>query len=174
MLVDFLSHALVVIAPLPTRGASDAWWSQFMFIGATSLSCVGAGVLPGMQSLALCTLQGRALATKEAAIRAGEAQEHDNAAELEPGKLFGALAVLQAIGQTILGVSDTLPFVAAVYSDIGSSAYDLWCHLQQHRSLLPKGHFRNSQWLGTALARVYRPRQARCQSLRPETRKGPS
>lgn len=111
MLVDFFSHALVVIAPLPTHGASDAWWSQFMFIGATSLSCVGAGVVPGMQSLALCTLQGRALATKEAAIRAGEAQEHDTDAELEPGKLFGALAVLQAIGQTILGVSDTFPFM---------------------------------------------------------------
>jgi hypothetical protein len=108
MLVDFLSHALVVIAPLPSRDASDAWWSQFMFIGATSLSCVGAGVVPGMQSLALCTLQGRALATKEAAVRAGEAQEHDNDVELEPGKLFGALAVLQAIGQTILGVSNIL------------------------------------------------------------------
>ncbi|KAG2131332.1 major facilitator superfamily-domain-containing protein [Suillus clintonianus] len=103
MLIDFLSHALVVIAPLPSRGANDAWWSQFMFVGATSLSCVGAGVMPGMQSLALCTLQGRALATKEAAIRTGEAQEHDNDAGLEPGKLFGALAVLQAIGQTILG-----------------------------------------------------------------------
>ncbi|KAG2354529.1 major facilitator superfamily domain-containing protein [Suillus spraguei] len=103
MLVDFLSHALVVIAPLPSHNASNVWWSQFMFVGATSLSCVGAGVMPGMQSLALCTLQGRALATKEVAIRTGEAQEHDNDVELEPGKLFGALAVLQAIGQTILG-----------------------------------------------------------------------
>lgn len=103
MLVDFLSHALVVIAPLPSRDASDIWWSQFMFVGATSLSCVGAGVMPGMQSLALCTLQGRALVTKEAAVRTGEAQEHDDDVELEPGKLFGALAVLQAIGQTILG-----------------------------------------------------------------------
>ncbi|KAG1775895.1 major facilitator superfamily domain-containing protein [Suillus placidus] len=100
MLMDFLSHALVVIAPLPSR---DARWSEFMFVGATSLSCVGAGVMPGMQSLALCTLQGRALATKEAAVRTGEAQEHDDGVELEPGKLFGALAVLQAIGQTILG-----------------------------------------------------------------------
>ncbi|KAG2747115.1 hypothetical protein P692DRAFT_201651012, partial [Suillus brevipes Sb2] len=43
MLVDFLLHGLV--------------WSQFMFIGATSLSCIGAGVVPGMQSLALCTLR---------------------------------------------------------------------------------------------------------------------
>jgi hypothetical protein len=97
MLVDFLSHALVFIVPLLSRGASDVWWSQFMFIGATSLSCVGAGVVPSMQSLALCTLQGRVLATKEAVVRAGEAQEPDNDAELEPGKLFGALAVLQVI-----------------------------------------------------------------------------
>lgn len=103
MLMDFLSHALVVIAPLPSPDGSDVWWSQFMFVGATSLSCIGAGVMPAMQSLALCTLQGRALAAKEAAVRTGEAQEHDNDVELEPGKLFGALAVLQAIGQTILG-----------------------------------------------------------------------
>lgn len=102
MLIDFLSHALVVIAPLPSRDAS-VWWSQFMFVGATSLSCIGAGVMPGMQSLALCTLQGRALATKEDVVRTNEAQEHDNDVELEPGKLFGALAVLQAVGQTILG-----------------------------------------------------------------------
>jgi hypothetical protein len=106
MLVDLLSHALVVAAPLPSRNASAAWWSQFMFVGATSISCAGGGVMPGMQSLALCTLQGRALATKEIAVRAGETQENEADAVLEPGKLFGALAVTQAIGQTILGVSD--------------------------------------------------------------------
>ncbi|KAG1729637.1 major facilitator superfamily domain-containing protein [Suillus paluster] len=103
MFIDFLSHALVVIAPLPSRAVNEAWWSQFMFVGATSLACAGAGVMPGVQSLALCTLQGRALVTKEVAVRAGEAQEHDDDVELEPGKLFGALAVLQAVGQTILG-----------------------------------------------------------------------
>jgi hypothetical protein len=111
MLVDCLSHALVIAAPLPSRGANDAWWSQFMFVGATSLACAGGGVMPGMQSLALCTLQGRAIATKEIAVRAGEVQEHEAGPELEPGKLFGALAVIQAVGQTILGVSDILRFV---------------------------------------------------------------
>lgn len=103
MFVDFLSHALVVIAPLPSRDANSVWWSQAMFVGATSLACIGAGVMPAMQSLALCTLQGRALADKEVVVRTGEAQEHDNDVQLEPGKLFGALAVLQAISQTILG-----------------------------------------------------------------------
>jgi hypothetical protein len=103
MFVDFLSHALVVIAPLPSRDVNSVWWSQAMFVGATSLACIGAGVMPAMQSLALCTLQGRALADKEAVVRTGEAQEHDNDVQLEPGKLFGALAVLQAISQTILG-----------------------------------------------------------------------
>lgn len=82
-----------------------------MFVGATSLACAGGGVMPGMQSLALCTLQARAIATKEIAVRAGEVQEHEADTELEPGKLFGALAVIQAIGQNILGVSDILRFV---------------------------------------------------------------
>jgi len=106
MLIDFLSHALVVAAPLPSQNANQAWWSQFMFVGATSLSCVGGGVMPGMQSLALCTLQGRALVTKQMAVRAGEIQEHEDDVVIEPGKLFGALAVIQAVGQTILGVRD--------------------------------------------------------------------
>ena len=62
--------------------------------------------MPGMQSLALCTLQGRALVTKQMAVRAGEIQEHEDDVVIEPGKLFGALAVIQAVGQTILGVRD--------------------------------------------------------------------
>lgn len=107
MLIDFLSHALVIAAPMPSR---NAWWSQFLFVGATSISCVGGGVMPGMQSLALCTLQGRAITTQELTVRVGEAQEHEADAALEPGKLFGALAVTQAVGQTIIGVSDRYPF----------------------------------------------------------------
>ncbi|KAH7919506.1 hypothetical protein BV22DRAFT_1040811 [Leucogyrophana mollusca] len=114
LVLDMLSHALVVLAPLPSRNPSATWWSQFMFVGATSLACVGAGVMPAVQSLALCTLQGRGIAAKEAArsmhdrqpLREGEvrvAMSEGPEPELEPGKLFGALAVLQAVGQTILG-----------------------------------------------------------------------
>ncbi|KAG2149085.1 major facilitator superfamily domain-containing protein [Suillus bovinus] len=152
MFVDFLSHALVVIVPLPSRGASDAWWSQFMFVGATSLSCMGAGVMPAMQSLALCTLQGRALATKEVAVRTGEAQEHDDV-ELEPGKLFGALAVLQAIGQTILGPM----LFGVIYSSTVAS--------------FPKAIFAMASGLVLLSIAFTIPRQARCQSFR-ETQEG--
>ncbi|KAH7915656.1 major facilitator superfamily-domain-containing protein, partial [Hygrophoropsis aurantiaca] len=116
MVLDMLSHTLVVLAPLPSRSPSATWWSQFMFVGATSLACVGAGVMPAVQSLALCTLQGRGIAMKEAArstheqyplidgeIREAARDMEESEPELEPGKLFGALAVLQAVGQTILG-----------------------------------------------------------------------
>lgn len=75
-----------------------------MFVGATSLACAGAGVMPAAQSLALCTLQGRKLAEKEemARLQGGTPAEQD--AALESGKLLGAIAVLQAVSQTILGV----------------------------------------------------------------------
>jgi len=101
MLSEFFSHSLVVLSPLPSNDPSSAWWSQFMFVGATCLACGGAGVTPAAQSIALCTLQGRTLAEKEEAARlqSGAAREPD--AEPESGKLFGALAVLQATGATI-------------------------------------------------------------------------
>ncbi|KAF9243507.1 major facilitator superfamily domain-containing protein [Melanogaster broomeanus] len=105
-LIEFCSHSLVVLCPIPSNDSSSTWWSQFMFVGATCLTCGGAGALPATQSIALSTLQGRTLAEKEEAARlhggtAGTAGEHD--AEPESGKLFGALAVLQAAGQTIIG-----------------------------------------------------------------------
>lgn len=78
-----------------------------MFVGATSLASASAGVMPAAQSLALCTLQGRKLAEKERTARLqGNADiiptEQD--VPLDSGKLFGAIAVLSAISQTILGV----------------------------------------------------------------------
>ncbi|KAG2035281.1 hypothetical protein BDR03DRAFT_963147 [Suillus americanus] len=155
MLMDFLSHALVVIAPLPSRDASSVWWSQFMFVGATSLSSIGAGVMPDMQCLALCTLQGRVLATKEGVVRTGEAQEHDNDVELEPGKLFGALAVLQAVGQTIPG-----PMIfGAIYSSTVAS--------------FPKAIFATASDLAL-LSIVFTPLVRPNVSLRNETQEGRS
>lgn len=73
-----------------------------MFVGATSLACAGAGVTPAVQSMALCTLQGRKMAEKEemARLQGGPVQD----AAPESGKLFGAISVLQGAGQTILGV----------------------------------------------------------------------
>lgn len=105
MIVEFFSHAAVVLAPLPSDSHSSTWWSEFFFVGATSLACAGAGVLPAVQSFALSTLYGRALVEKEAArIHAGSGStSSDFDAISEPGKLLGALAVLQAAGSTILG-----------------------------------------------------------------------
>ncbi|KAI0326045.1 hypothetical protein GY45DRAFT_161821 [Cubamyces sp. BRFM 1775] len=75
LLIDLLSHSLVALSP--------AHASQALFVGATSLSSFGAGLVPAMNSLALCIMQGRG--------------------EDDTGKLFGAFSVLQAIGQMILG-----------------------------------------------------------------------
>ncbi|CDO77818.1 hypothetical protein BN946_scf184722.g10 [Trametes cinnabarina] len=75
LLIDLLSHSTVALSP------SHA--SQALFIGATSLSSFGAGLVPAMNSLALCIMQSR--------------DEDDT------GKLFGAFSVLQAVGQMVLG-----------------------------------------------------------------------
>lgn len=105
MIAEFFSHAAVVLAPLPSDDRSSAWWSELFFVGATSLACAGAGVLPAIQSFALSTLHGRALAEKEAAriSASSDTTYSDYDAVPEPGKLLGALAVLQAAGSTILG-----------------------------------------------------------------------
>ncbi|KAG9315207.1 major facilitator superfamily domain-containing protein [Chiua virens] len=105
MIVDFCSFALVAACPLPSDDATSTWSSQVMFVGATSLGCFGAGIVPAAQSLALSTLQGRKLAEKEQMLRLQVAERGPMDEDSSPasGKLFGAIAVLQAIGQTILG-----------------------------------------------------------------------
>ncbi|OSC98523.1 MFS general substrate transporter [Trametes coccinea BRFM310] len=75
LFIDFLSHSIVALSP--------AHASQALFVGATSLSSFGAGLVPATNSLALCIMQAR--------------DEDDT------GKLFGAFSVLQAVGQMILG-----------------------------------------------------------------------
>jgi len=65
-----------------------------MFVAASSLSSFGSGVVPALQSLALCVLQSRSLANAGAG---------GNEEDVGIGRLFGALAVLQAVGQMILG-----------------------------------------------------------------------
>jgi len=73
-----------------------------MFVAASSLTGLGSGAVPAIHSLALCMMQVRALDAKAAA--AGQ-QEVDSQDGEGTGALFGALAVLQAVGQMILGVS---------------------------------------------------------------------
>jgi len=60
------------------------------------LSSFGAGMVPAIQSVAMCMLHLRADGQD------GEPPANKEGAEV--GKLFGAFAVLQAIGSMILGV----------------------------------------------------------------------
>ena len=88
-LIECASHSLVSFAP--------AGWGEGYFIAFTTLSCFGAGVIPAVNSLALCVLQMQAHAT------GGSASSFDD--DGGAGRLFGALAALQAVAQMILGVS---------------------------------------------------------------------
>jgi hypothetical protein len=87
LFIDCLSHTLVSLSP------ADA--HQAFFVGFTALSSLGSGVQPGASSLALCIAQMRAQAS-------GQSQSGDG--DGGPGRVFGALASLQAVGQMILGV----------------------------------------------------------------------
>ncbi|KAF7312240.1 hypothetical protein MIND_00237000 [Mycena indigotica] len=66
--------------------------SQSLFVFASWLQCMGSGAVPAIQSLALCVLQARSLVSPDAAE-----------VDARAGTLFGALAVLQASGQMVLG-----------------------------------------------------------------------
>jgi hypothetical protein len=110
LMVEMISHSLVTILPSPSLGlnrvqsldqsSDDFKKSQAMFVAASSLSGLGSGTLPAIHSVALCIMQVRALDAK-----AGAAAGVDSKDEEGTGALFGALAVLQAVGQMILGVS---------------------------------------------------------------------
>ena len=102
-----MSNALVAFVPVPTykvhrlalgtSHSSSRVNSEIFFVLATLLSGFGSGIVPAVQSLVLCVMQARA------AISGGS--NDVNVAEGGTGKLLGALAVLQATGQMIVGVS---------------------------------------------------------------------
>lgn len=95
---------MVTLAPAPAyqvhllAGTAASTRSEVMFVIASSLTCFGAGTIPAANSLALCIVQARQQL-------AADDEERD---ENVTGKLFGALAVLQAVGQMILGVGASL------------------------------------------------------------------
>ncbi|KAF7973488.1 hypothetical protein HWV62_14980 [Athelia sp. TMB] len=91
-ILEIISHTSV--ACLPNPASQPTTYQQSIFIVASSLSSFSAGVVPGIQSLALCITQSRALAI----TKAGGVVH-----EVGTGKLFGALSVLQAAGQMIIG-----------------------------------------------------------------------
>ena len=106
LMIDIIAHSLVAIVPAPDivhqmklrtgLGNSSSSQSQTAFIVASSLNCFGAGLTPVAHSLALSLFQLRGLEAKSPGTGPNE--------EDRTGELFGALAVLQAIGQTILAV----------------------------------------------------------------------
>ncbi|KAF5382009.1 hypothetical protein D9615_004376 [Tricholomella constricta] len=104
LMIDILSNTFVTLGPMPavhTLGGAASFWtqeSQSLFVLATALSSMGSGAGPAMQSLALCIVQVRGL---DAAAAGGKVAATAN--EGGVGQLFGALAVLQTLGQMILG-----------------------------------------------------------------------
>lgn len=96
--LDLLSHGLVSISSTASSGSAQA-----AFVAFTMLSSFASGVVPTVQSLALCYMQVDALETQSENIARG--QSTTNVAHANTGSLFGALSVLQATGQMILGVS---------------------------------------------------------------------
>lgn len=106
LLIDIISNVSVVLAPPPAfqihsvvgdvPPSHSKQESQALFVLATSLSSLGSGSVPAIQSLALCILQVRALDAGATGTPGKEAGV---------GQLFGALAVLQTVGQMIIGVS---------------------------------------------------------------------
>lgn len=92
-IVECLSHALVSFSPR-SLGAG-------YFVAFTTLSSLGAGVIPASSSLALCIMQMQAQAQAAGSSGGGGSFDDEGGA----GRLFGALAALQSIGQMILGVS---------------------------------------------------------------------
>jgi len=83
MFLDTLSHILVLVFP------SD---SEPLFVLASSLTSMGAGSIPAVHSTVLGYARYRNI----------QAQVPETARE-DVGVLFGALATIQALGQSILG-----------------------------------------------------------------------
>jgi hypothetical protein len=122
LVVDILSQTLVTLSPVPsyklhssrdgaglqaraTTADTSMARSQTLFVFSSMLSSFGSGLVPATHSLALCILQARALSLPDVDGVDGLIKPD---ADVEVGKLFGALAVLQAVGQMILGVSVVL------------------------------------------------------------------
>ena len=88
---DLLSQLLVI------RTATS---SESLFVAFSMIASMGSGMQPAVQSIAMCTLHLREIA--------GGRETSENKGGREIGKLFGAFAILQAVGSMILSVSFSL------------------------------------------------------------------
>lgn len=86
LVLDIMSHVLVTVATDTSEG---------LFVGFMILSSFGAGMVPAMQSVAMCMLHLADGPSEEQTAKNGGA---------EVGKLFGAFAVLEPAGIMIIGV----------------------------------------------------------------------
>ncbi len=119
LLIDLFSHSIVALTS-PEAGPASG---QALFVGATGLNSFGAGLIPAVNSLALCIMQSRGVT--------------------DTGKMFGAFSVLQATGQMIVGVRSAPQLPLRTATDITlTSACDLRSHLQWHRRDVPEDDLR--------------------------------
>jgi len=111
--IDILANFLICLVPVPTYQVHSltqhpldshftSGQSEAMFVASSSLVSFGSGALPALHSLALCILQVRSLNAADVSNRRGSQDSVAHNA-VEAGTLFGALAVLQAVGASILG-----------------------------------------------------------------------
>lgn len=103
--IDIVANTAIVLAPAPLHSqlalhsagpaSVDPEFrnSQALFVVASWTASWGAGLVPAVQSLALCIVQARALLEADADEDAVPA-----VIDAGPGSLFGALAMLQSIG----------------------------------------------------------------------------
>lgn len=91
--IECLSHTLVALMPASSGSG--------LFVVFTTLSCLGTGVLPAVNSLALCILQ------IQGDVMGSAGMQQDSG---DVGRLFGALASIQSVGQMILGVRPSCSF----------------------------------------------------------------
>ncbi|KAF7330890.1 MFS general substrate transporter [Mycena venus] len=106
--IDIIANTAIMLMPAPSVqehaqlaiNSTDSQFqrSQALFVLSSWIATWGAGLIPAIHSLALCIIQARAL------LEAGSGEDVAPVVlDASTGKLFGALAVLQAIGQMILG-----------------------------------------------------------------------
>lgn len=125
LMMGIISHSLITIVPIPVNTVQlkktshrhsvfpnlSSAQGQTIFVVASALNCFDAGFMPVIHSLALSLMELRTMDVKSSDV---------DVKKIRTGELFGSLAVLQAIGRTILAVS--------IYTGFLSKNIDFICH----------------------------------------------
>lgn len=132
LLVDFLSHSLVSVASSS---------STPLFVGFSLMNSLGTGLVPALHSIAMCTLYLRERNANGVDASAGLEESGKGGKDI--GKLFGSLAVLQAVGMSILGVSRKYLLFLSKFVLTGSDhykAYAIRLSVQHYSQLIPQSY----------------------------------